>query len=325
MTLTKEDLAILDKFDFDVQPVGVKFLTKRPDMVERLDENMAFCEMLKRAQEGNAFFADAENHTCEAGLYVLGQADALEPYVSGEFGAGLKIFEEPRSASRLYLYIPKIGRGVVNYVAFSPLDKLPFEPDVLIILAKTSQTEILLRAMSYRTGKMWLSKFSPAIGCAWTYIYPYLSGELNYSITGLGHGMKRRKLFPEGQQIISIPFDLLSSLLQTLQDMPWVLPAYKPDGAEFVRRLLIELALPRPCNLFSLARQIADGEGLARTELRLGSRKREVVKARRLFCQVAVGKMGYSGAEVARFLGVTTSVVNRLAASEESPKLAEYV
>ena len=95
--------------------------------------------------------------------------------------------------------------------------------------------------MSYKTGKMWVSKFSPAIGCAWTYIYPYLTGELNYFITGLGHGMKRRKLFPEGRQIIYIPFDLLSSLLQTLQEMPWVLPAYKPDGLEFVRRLLTKL------------------------------------------------------------------------------------
>ena len=83
--------------------------------------------------------------------------------------------------------------------------------------------------------------------------------------------------------------------------------------------------MPRPRNLFLLARQIADGEGLARTELRLGSRKREVVKARRLFCQVAVGKMGYSGEEVARFLGGTTSAVNRLATSEESPNSAEYV
>ncbi|HUV52347.1 MAG TPA: DUF169 domain-containing protein [Dehalococcoidia bacterium] len=246
MTLTKKDLAILDKFDFDVQPVGVKFSSKKPDMVERLNENMAFCEMLKRAQEGSAFFADAENHTCGAGLYVLGQADAPEPYVSGEFGAGLKIFEEARSASRLYLYIPKIGRGIVHYVAFSPLDTLPFEPDLLILLANANQTEVLLRAMSYKTGQMWQSKFSAAIGCAWTYIYPYLTGELNYTITGLGHGMKRRKLFPEGQQIISIPFDLLSSLLQTLQDMPWVPPAYKPDGAEFVRRLLIELGITPP-------------------------------------------------------------------------------
>jgi len=246
MTLSKKDLAILDKFGFDIRPVGVKFLVKRPDTVERLGENMAFCEMLKRAQQGDAFYVDVENHTCEAGSYVLGQADAPEPFIGGEFGAGLKIFEAPRSASRLYLYLPKISKGVVNFVAFSPLDKLPFEPDLLILLANANQTEILLRAMSYRTGQMWVSKFSAAIGCAWTYIYPYLTGELNYSITGLGHGMKRRNLFPEGRQIISIPFDLLTSLLQTLQDMPWVLPAYKPDGKEFVRRLLIKLGIAPP-------------------------------------------------------------------------------
>jgi len=246
MTLTKKELAILDKFDFGIQPVGVQFLVKRPDTVQRLGENMTFCQMLKRAQEGDAFYADIENHTCEAGLYVLGQADAPEPFIGGEFGAGLKIFDAPRSASRLYLDLPKIGKGVVNYVAFSPLDKLPFDPDLLIILANINQTEILLRAMSYKTGQMWQSKCSAAIGCAWIYIYPYLTGELNYIVTGLGHGMKRRKLFPEGLQLISVPFDLLSSLLQTLQDMPWDLPAYKPDGMEFVRRLLIELGITPP-------------------------------------------------------------------------------
>jgi uncharacterized protein (DUF169 family) len=243
MTLTKKDLAILDKFEFEVQPVGVKFLAKRPESMERLSENMALCEMLKKAQEGNVFYADKESHTCEAGIYVLGQADAPEPFISGRFGAGLKIFEEPRSASRLYQYIPKIGRGVVHYIAFSPLGKLPFDPDVLIILSRTSQTEILLRAMSYRTGKMWSSKCSAAIGCAWIFIYPYLTGELNYTTAGLGHGMKRRRLFPEGQQLVSIPFDLLPSMLQTLQEMPWVLPAYEPDGPEFVTHLLAKLGI----------------------------------------------------------------------------------
>jgi hypothetical protein len=36
-------------------------------------------------------------------------------------------------------------------------------------------------------------------------------------------------------------------------------------------------------------------------------------------------KMGYPGAEVARFLGVTTSSVNRLAASEETPDARKYL
>jgi uncharacterized protein (DUF169 family) len=243
MSLVKCDPILWDRFGFDVHPVGVKFLPRRPETVGRLDQKMALCEMLKRAQDGHAFYADKENHACDAGAYVLGQADAPAPYESGEFGAGLKIFEEPRSASRLYQYIPRVSRGVANYVAFSPLKKLPFDPDVLIILAKTSQTEILLRAVSYRTGKPWLSKYSPAIGCAWIYVYPYLSGELNYTLAGLGHGMKRRRLFPEGQQLVSIPFDILPSVQQALRDMPWVLPAFESEGDQFVKSVLDELGI----------------------------------------------------------------------------------
>ncbi len=246
MSIARSSRAVLERFEFQVQPVGVKFSPTRPDSVDRLGERMAFCEMLKKAQAGNAFYADAESHTCEAGLYVLGQADALEPFISGRFGAGLGIFDGPRTASRLYLQISKIAREVVNYVAFSSLDRLTFDPDLLILLADTHQAEILLRAMSYRTGKIWLSKFSSAIGCSWIYIYPYLTGELNYATTGLGHGIKRRKLFPEGLQLFSIPFDLLPSLLQTLQDMPWTLPAYEPDGQEFVNGVLIDLGLAPP-------------------------------------------------------------------------------
>jgi uncharacterized protein (DUF169 family) len=241
MSVTESDLAILDEFEFDVPPVGVKFLLKRPEGVGRLADKMAFCEMLKRAQEGDAFYAGPESHTCPAGPHVLGQGEASGAFISGGFGAGLKIFEEPRAASRLYLYIPTILSGAVNYVAFSPLDKLSFEPDVLVLLADTSQAEILLRAMSYRTGRMWSSKFSSAIGCAWIMVYPYLTGEPNYISTGLGHGIKRRKLFPEGLHLISVPYDLLPSLLETLQIMPWDLPAYQPDGPEFVRRVLMEL------------------------------------------------------------------------------------
>jgi len=110
MTLSKKDLAILDKFDFDVRPIGVKFLVKRPDTVQRLDENMTFCEMLKRAQQGNAFYADAENHTCGAGLYVLGQADAPEPFIGGEFGAGLSSMDYTTEVLQLPYNTPAKSR-----------------------------------------------------------------------------------------------------------------------------------------------------------------------------------------------------------------------
>ena len=49
------------------------------------------------------------------------------------------------------------------------------------------------------------------------------------------------------------------------------------------------------------------------------------MRARRLFCQLAIGRMGYPGAEVARFLGVTTSSVNRVVVSEEVSNLKKYL
>jgi REP element-mobilizing transposase RayT len=77
-------------------------------------------------------------------------------------------------------------------------------------------------------------------------------------------------------------------------------------------------------DLLSLAKSITEGEGIEGEELRSGNRRREVVRARRVFCQLAIGKMGYPGAEVARFLGVTTSSVNRLAVSEKTTNLTKY-
>jgi len=78
-------------------------------------------------------------------------------------------------------------------------------------------------------------------------------------------------------------------------------------------------------DLPSLALKVCEGERIEEAALRSGLRKREVVKSRRIFCQIAVKKMGYSGADVARFLGINTSAVNRLAVSDELPEVEKYV
>ena len=78
-------------------------------------------------------------------------------------------------------------------------------------------------------------------------------------------------------------------------------------------------------DLPSLAKEVCEGEGVDEAALRSGLRKREVVKSRRIFCQIAVRKMGYSGADVARFLGITTSAVNRSAVSDELIEVEKYI
>ena len=222
---TPQDYSIFDKFNFERKPVGVKFLLNRPDGIEQLDKELALCEMFKEAQQRSPFYATRENFTC-LGSLVLGMRESEPIFESGEVGAKEGLYKEARANKRIYRYIPKLTRETVRYVAFSPFDQLSFDPDVLIITAEVSQAEILLRSLTYTTGKMLTTKSTPVLMCSWLFVYPYVSGEMNYTVTGLGSGMKARNVLPEGLMLISVPFDLLPMMTENLQNMKWVLPLH---------------------------------------------------------------------------------------------------
>jgi uncharacterized protein (DUF169 family) len=150
----------------------------------------------------------------------------------GELGVKWGIFQEARVNERLAIDSPKIPSGFVNYVAFAPLDKLTFEPDLLFLVATVSQAEIVLRAMSYATGEIWSSKVISGGACAYLFAYPYLSGKVNYVTTGLTLGLKGRRVYPEGLLLFSIPYDWIPEITQNLRRMEWVLPAYTDDTRE---------------------------------------------------------------------------------------------
>jgi uncharacterized protein (DUF169 family) len=236
MSSIQQDLSIFKKLNFDRLPVGVKFLPNKPDGIEKLDKILDFCEMLPEAQEGNAFYVTKDNFTC-VGPLILGMIEHEPIFESGQVGPRLEVLKDVRANQRIYHVIPKLQKGAVNYVAFAPLDKLTFEPDVLIVTANVSQAEILLRAHGYSSGKMWTAKGTSVIGCAWLYIYPYLSSKLNFTVTGFGFGMKSRRLWSEGLILMSIPYDLLPGMINNLQDMKWVPHSYTIGRAEHKKKV----------------------------------------------------------------------------------------
>jgi REP element-mobilizing transposase RayT len=62
----------------------------------------------------------------------------------------------------------------------------------------------------------------------------------------------------------------------------------------------------------ALAEKISERYNISIGELLSGGRRREVVKARCAISLIGVRELGYSGADVARYLGVTNSCVTRL-------------
>ena len=76
------------------------------------------------------------------------------------------------------------------------------------------------------------------------------------------------------------------------------------------------LRIPRPSkDLSALAQKVCDLNKVTLEELRSGSRRLAVVKARGELSQAGVQLLGFSGAEIARYLGVTNSCVTRAVSS----------
>jgi hypothetical protein len=108
----KTDLGILDKFGSTANLLALN-LAKQLDMVQRQNENLA----------GNMPESSGRMPFCEkpylcSRIIRIRTGRCPRPIYQRGWSVS-KIFEEPHSASKLYHYIPKIGRGVIHYVAFN--------------------------------------------------------------------------------------------------------------------------------------------------------------------------------------------------------------
>lgn len=201
-------------------PVAIKFCFAVPENAERAEKRMALCGFIKEAQvSGRKFYTDVENDDC-MGKMMLGMIDIPPFEGSGQVGYDFEVFQSPAANARLYHMMPRLVRGACNYVLFAPVDKCDFDPDLVIFTADVEQADLLMRANSYISGDLWESKDSHVAGCAWLFVYPYVSGKINHAMTGIHHGQKRRRPYPTGLQLISVPYQKLDEVALALSRMP---------------------------------------------------------------------------------------------------------
>ena len=58
---------VFEKLNLDYTPVAVKFSMTKPENLPLLDEKLAVCEMLRKAQMSGGFYADNSCHACGVG------------------------------------------------------------------------------------------------------------------------------------------------------------------------------------------------------------------------------------------------------------------
>jgi uncharacterized protein (DUF169 family) len=233
------DLSIFNELGLERPPVGIKYCFNRPKGIGKIEKKLAFCEMVREVQERKEpFYFTKEEEDC-AGKMALGMVETSMAAIAGEIGGGGRIFQDSRANSNLIYKVhqnyPDPVMGTINYVAYAQLDKLTFEPDLLVVVGTAEQAEIVMRAMAYTTGELYRSVVSTVFACASLYIYPYQTGNINYVVTGMTFGMRCKEVYPSGLVLIVIPYQWLPAVTYSLNNMQWVPEAFTQGRDTFVK------------------------------------------------------------------------------------------
>lgn len=221
---------MFNKLNLEHPAVAIKYCVVKPKDIEQQKQNASFCEYIKIAQTtGKTFYISKENDQC-FGKMVLGMIEKPAVGASGQAGYDFGVYKTPIACQKLYQQLPTLVPGAVNYVIFSPVATCEFDPDLIIAIADIPKADIIMRATSFISGDLWQSLSSPVISCAWLYAYPIISGKVNFITTGMYHGLKRRKTYPAGLKIISIPFNKIDEVVTALDQMDWTTIAFREDS-----------------------------------------------------------------------------------------------
>lgn len=226
----KNDYSVLAKLGLEDKPVGVKYGFFRPEGIEPIEKEaaMSLCEMMRLCQREDRAFYFSKDHTetC-VGKILLGMEDMAPFAESGQIGARLGVFDEPRCNQHFYQFVSKMDRGTVNYVSFAPYDKMNFEPDVLVVSAPAEKAELVMRAMTYSTGEMYKSSCTPVMGCSWLLIHPFKTQKVNFIVPALVHGPHGRELYSPDTLLIGIPYRWIPAVLRGLNEMTYHLEGHE--------------------------------------------------------------------------------------------------
>ena len=127
-------------------PVAVAFREASPPEIRRIDASSpAACAYWRLAAEGKVFYTLASDHyNCPIGAHTLGielpeaTAKALEGLVETMVGIQYIRREEIPALPR--------RRGAFGVSVYAPLDKMPCEPDVVLVRGNAKQLMLLAEA-----------------------------------------------------------------------------------------------------------------------------------------------------------------------------------
>jgi len=201
-------------------PVAFRFATKKeeiPEGMQKLDKTIRHCTMIGLARkEGKIFYSISDNHECNGGAWSLGLREITETLKNGDFYFKLGKFDSSAACTRTIDRVARLNPGETYATLYAPLEKTPFDPQVVVIVASPWAMLKLSQSTLFRVGGRINAEFSGIQSvCADACAQTYLNGKVNFSLGC--DGSRKFSGIEDGEMVMGIPAEILPELIEALR------------------------------------------------------------------------------------------------------------
>jgi uncharacterized protein (DUF169 family) len=201
-------------------PVAVGFAATKdeiPPGMSEVDKTIRHCMMVSLVRnEGRIFYSSSDKHECNGGAFALGLKDLTPTLKTGKFYFKLGKFASVASSRRTMDSIPHLPTGETYATMYAPLEKTPFTPQVIVIIAEPWAMLKLAQSSLFRLGGRAHAEFSGIQSvCSDAVAQPYLTGKPNFSLGC--DGSRTFSGIPDDEMVMGFPAEMLPEMVDAVK------------------------------------------------------------------------------------------------------------
>jgi len=201
-------------------PVGVKLLESLEDLksikfLKKPEKEVALCQIFSYARYyGWTMACIKEDNICPLADIAIGFEKSSKLFEEGAFFVG-RYNDSKETAKKTASSMPKLEFDKYKAIIAGALNRIDFEPDLLLIWGNSAQIMRVIQGYLWkRGGRISMSTFCDGV-CADTISNALITGELQVAFPCLGD--RRFGMALDSDLIASIPFNLKDEILEGLE------------------------------------------------------------------------------------------------------------
>jgi uncharacterized protein (DUF169 family) len=207
-------------------PVAVKLYGREeeiPQGIEKPTRPITLCQFVNLSRiHGKILLGKMENIVCAYAQSFLGFSDFPPDLLAGKRAIGRRT-ETAEAYEKILRDMPKINGGETVAVLTSPLEKMPVEPDLVLVFGNAAQVMRLIHSATWKRGeRMSIRTAAEAGTCGEGIAATYLLKRPTIAFPC--YGSRRFGLAGDDEIIFGIPIENLGEILECLEKSHKTLP-----------------------------------------------------------------------------------------------------